>query len=147
MTRSATHTRFENDLAHTILMDALLTTAGVTGDQHDTLYQAWMRAVCTQQLYLSHAGRFDRLTGDEITEVVEACRFALADCQEAARSLDSGDGTGPTDWWLGSAAPSFAFERFAAWFADALAQLRGAVPGLAVGDPYEARVEPMSEMP
>ncbi len=144
-------------LAHRAEMPANLTAAELEPDLHDRLHAAWMRVVCTQQQVLAALAHLGRLTPTEHGQAIDAGELGLNDCQEAIRSLDAGDGTGPSDYWLGRCSPTAAFQRLEAWFQAALATLRvpdsrgrierqdaGAPSG---ADPYERAVWPMDEMP
>lgn len=127
-------------LAHRAEMPANLTAAELEPDHHDRLYAAWMRTVCVQQQVLAALTGLDQLTATELGQAINAGELGLGDCQEAIRSLDAGDGTGPADYWLGRCSPTAAFQRLEAWFQAVLVMMRVQRRQhviVAVGDPYE----------
>lgn len=137
-------------LAHLAEMPVNLTAAELEADLHDRLYAAWMRVVCAQQQVLAALTGLDQLTATELGQAIDAGELGLNDCQEAIRSLDAGDGTGPSDYWLGRCSPTAAFQRLEAWFQAVLLMLRVQRRQrviAAVGDPYEPADWPVDEMP
>lgn len=111
-------------LAHRAEMPDYLAAAELDLVHYDQLHAAWMRVVCAQQQVLAALTGLDRLTATELGQAIDAGEFGLNDCQEAIRSLDAGDGTGPSDYWLGRCSPTAAFQRLAAWFEATLRLLR-----------------------
>lgn len=139
---------------HVKPMRELAQEAGARPDHVEQLELTWDRVIRTQQnvlLRLSgvpvHAGKpaqytdypegtgalgnplpteelVAQLTADELVEAIEACELSLADCRRAVRSLQTRDGSGPADYWMGASAPSHLFAEYAQWFEGALGVLR-----------------------